>query len=320
MISTESNGARTRFPMVIGALVLLLVILAGAFFLVTQYPYRTHKDILVAFGYGPIRGVYSVGADLAEPERFVLKDNPGFYVTDLSGGKDNMYLMLAQLDVRATQVYKMEPGGGLVQVTKSDTFKYDISVDTESNRLVYVTSAAATPQELIDNEMGTVTLFDESLGEETVIGTGKNPVLLNGGSQILFETPEGLVSHVVSQSSSTLVLPMENQKRKTLYAINPQEETIAIYRPESRTIEFYEIYDSEIQQKVDSSRTLTYIPQLLSYANGELWASVLARGDMGQEEFVFIATESGELGESVYRTNLSQDLIGYPLEIYSSYE
>lgn len=319
MVNTDNNAA-TQFRMLVGGFGLLLITLVGIFLLLKYYPYKNYENILVAFGYGPIRGVYSVGDGSTKTERYVLDDYPGFYVTDIYEGDGHTYFMLAQLDVRATQVHKMGQGGELVQVTQSDTFKYDVSVDTDSNRVAYVSSEATTPQELIDNDMGTVVLFDENLGEETAIGIGKNPVLLKGGSQIVFETIEGLVTQTIGQASSTLLLPMENRKWRTVYAIDSQENKVALYRPENRTIEFYEIHDSGMQQKIDETLTISYNPQLITYVNGEVWASVLTNGTPGQEEVAFLKVGKGEFGEPLHRAQLSKDLNGYPLEIYSSHE
>lgn len=294
--------------------IILAGIISGTYIVLDEFMQRPLSGISLSMGQGPVRIVHTLDSETGKfSEMRVARDGGDpFYVTAMTSAGEEEYLMLAQTDTPATNVYRRSSDGSLTQVTSTDSLKYDLSVDRDSGMLAYVTSSAATTNELMQEGGGDIVLYNQATGEERMIASGAGPVLLSS-NELIYRDAGSLMYRDTEQDEAVPLTKLPAYPKSgvgAVYAVDTENWEVAVYDHSSRRIDVFAIEGGQLLPK--RSLSVSAAPDALTYADGKLtWASVLSLGEM--RNFLFAQEDSVRTARAI-TTGVSP--LGYPITLY----
>lgn len=183
-------------------------------------------------------------------------------VIDVAPGKERDFYLIAQ-DGEVTNVFAVDrdyPERGLQQITNTQTLKTALSHDPASGAIVFSSFDTNT-------ESSTIFALWEGTTTPTLLAEGSNPVLLSGGSHVVYEREAQLfvVSTGGRTSSELLTIPQDGS-----YAVDGQGLRAALYDPASGNITQYDLKNFITANAITSEKVTIRGPVRLILQNEDV--------------------------------------------------
>lgn len=174
-------------------------------------------------------------------------------LTDTQG-----YYLLTGPEANSSNLYRQDranPAAGLTQLTHSATYKIDLSRDATTGIAAYVTRA-------VDGTH--IVVWNPASDTEKDLGRGSRPVVLPGGSYVLFVRDGRLMSKHISTGREQELVPVAADAP---FAIDT--EHLAVYDPAARAVQYYTVTETGLIPE-ESVTSLETAPKELVYSDGKL--------------------------------------------------
>jgi hypothetical protein len=234
----------------LGGVVVLLIVIAIGFYYYEYYSPTGKQSslqnsadyLLVSAGAPPFSAV----------SRIDLSNGSTTAVT-LAGSGNSQIISEVRVGTTSVTYYLL---------TFSQTFKYALSVDSFSGSAVYAIFSAASPNS------PQIMAYSAITKKETSLGAGNMPSLLHGGSYALYTLGGRLVSGNIDTGKTYTLYPVSSS---TPYAVDNTNNTIALYMPQTQSIQYYSIANQITPIYMRSVKMGTSTPLALFYDNGSLY-------------------------------------------------
>jgi hypothetical protein len=259
----------------LGGVVVLLIVIAIGFYYYEYYSPTGKQSslqnsadyLLVSAGAPPFSAVSRIDLSNGSTTAVTLAGSGNSQIiSEVRVGTTSVtYYLLSQPGAAVTNLYKVDssqPKVGLQQLTFSQTFKYALSVDSFSGSAVYAIFSAASPNS------PQIMAYSAITKKETSLGAGNMPSLLHGGSYALYTLGGRLVSGNIDTGKTYTLYPVSSS---TPYAVDNTNNTIALYMPQTQSIQYYSIANQITPIYMRSVKMGTSTPLALFYDNGSLY-------------------------------------------------
>ncbi|MDB4992303.1 MAG: hypothetical protein JWL75_548 [Parcubacteria group bacterium] len=273
-----SFGARKILSIVVLLAVIILILVAALWY--SGKHNATAKPLTgfaVALGHGPARSMYGVDFKTNTFSLLDISDANGthyFALDALTGAAQEdgyaYYILGAKnAPTKETDLYTKGADGNLVALTHSNTFKYNLSVDTKEGLFAYEATAATSSTAINTTKDWRITIFSQQSKKESVIAAGNNPVLLSGMHTVVYDRNQKLYSFNMQSQKEMQLFDIATG---TQYAVDGVRNMLAVQNPITKNIDFFDIvYGSSLSY--EKSVPLVKAPDSLSFVNEALIAA-----------------------------------------------
>jgi hypothetical protein len=283
----------------------------GLFYMENGYLFPRHEVSTVAYSVGRIDGsvLYTYNAGKKQLELFQLPNEVGtkLPVIDIVKNADNTsyYILLEKEDTPVSNVFYKTTDGSVVKLTTSDSFKAHLTVDQASGQLAYQSAHVDSVLSFRERTQWDLVLLTLNNKAEKIIGAGESPVLLPGGTSVLFSSEQGL--RRLTLQSNTVSPVLLTIPKKQLYSISPTTGDIVVFNETAKTLDFYSISKTGSPDYVKSA-PVTEIPSLIEYVGTDLFTVVSSFNKQENKTYRITSQKDGKT-ITVQGTNASSEIL-----------
>jgi hypothetical protein len=244
--------------------ILLCAVVVGLWFYLKSHPIPIFSEAApgayVTLGEPGDSAVYGLNITQAS-------STPSLFKPTLAGGRT----VVGYASDATTTYYLLQSATSTALVSASTKNQKMLSTITDSSgaksELTYNSAAHLLSYVLMDPEENQdVETFDTSSGARQMIATGTDPVILPGGIMILLREGRSLVVvNRVSSIESTLLSIIPGAP----YAVSPDGQTLAIYNPPTKNIDYYDL-SNVTSASYQKSTPVSIIPTTMAYKGSQL--------------------------------------------------
>jgi len=274
----------------------------------------TLSALVVAYGSTPASILNILDSENHTPKPLTVKDSGGreLKVLDVLQMKDGNTFYILTLDTKdgISNLYERSTNGELIQLTKSNSLKYNLSYGAVSKTYFYMSAETKTGS---SSKEWDITTFDPQEGKEEFLAKGENPIAIEEGRYVLFKKDNGLYS--IDTHSRKVSVKIMDLPPNSLYAVDPTANKIALYNPTTLKIDFFNLIGGMFAG-YSESKGAGESPIMISYVHGQLMTVYgVQRKDLSVLAFI---TQDGKI--NVHATLIGDIKELRPQRIYAYHE
>ncbi|MDR3546790.1 MAG: hypothetical protein P4M11_00705 [Candidatus Pacebacteria bacterium] len=283
LIPPPITSRRSISPIVlwIFGLVVLALVIGGAYYAFEKYSSGVDKQVFVSFSTADLYTLDLSKKGAQAPQLLTLSSSQTKTlgpVLEAARGTKDVYYLIESADRTYANIYSgsaTNSAAPLKQITPSKTLKTGLSYDPGSGSFAYLSHTAATSTLAFPD----ITYFDPSTGEERKIGEGNTVELMSGGLYALIRNQNQLIVVSTQTGKGQVVLPFDNTSP---FAFDPKTNTLAIYYESAHEIQYFSL-KSILSASYESSVPVTAMPSSMTYVSGTLWVAFAGKDSIQLE-------------------------------------
>ena len=291
----------------VGILVLAAGI-AGAWYLYSQNNFFGNlpkgAEIDVVQGIVPAGEVFA----LEESDTLARVESPlaGTQVMDKVEDEAITYYLLGDPTTLTSDIYR-ESEGAVTKVTNSATLKFDLTFDPVSKSFAYLSGkVASTTLTTFATTKWNLTVFSEANGERALEGTGRAPMLLPGGHQLL-----------VGDAGNIAIVDTSTGQRRVLltaasaapFAVTSDGKTLALFNRTTGALDYFTL--AGMSASYERSVKVTGLPTALAFAGAKKLIMVTSTEDRSAQYFSVVGGKTLEVPNPVIGLLPQKIIISY---------
>ncbi len=215
-------------------------------------------------------------------------------IQEIVGDATTSYILVPAADgTNSSLVAWIHAGAKPLQqiVPTSPSFKAHLSYDPASHMVTY----AVVTEKPLAFPTSKVVLYNPFARTETTLFDGAQPYLLPGGQYVVYQASSS-IELAATQKGSIPTMLIQDDPFRSVFAVDPASETLAVYIPRTHTIDYYDIhFKDSIKYLKSESIPDSLVPTAIAFEHGSVYIA-------GPRDTAFTTSFFMEVGQKTYTT------------------